>query len=69
MIYITRKQGDYTLLCVVNDELIIELIITALKADEQPALRWLGVWFDKKLTFKRHVSERAAKAKRVVYHI
>jgi hypothetical protein len=39
MIHITRKQGDYTPLYVVNDELIIEPITTAPKADEQPALR------------------------------
>jgi hypothetical protein len=69
MIHITRKQGDYTPPYVVNDELTIEPITTAPKADEQPALRWLGVWFDRKLTFKRHVSERAAKARRVAYHI
>ena len=35
----------------------------------QPALRWLGVWFDRKLSFKRHVLERAAIARKVSYYI
>jgi hypothetical protein len=41
----------------------------ALKAGEQPALRWLRVWFDRRLTFCRYVFERAAKAQVVAYHI
>jgi len=28
------------------------------------ALRWLGVWFDRKLTFKVHVDKMATKARR-----
>jgi hypothetical protein len=39
------------------------------KAGEQPALRWLEVWFNRKLTFRRHVSEKAAKAQVVAHHI
>ena len=27
-------------------------------------MRWLGVWFDRKLSFKTHVATLAAKAKR-----
>jgi hypothetical protein len=41
----------------VNDE----PITTTPKEGDQRALWWLGVWFDRKLTFKRHVDERAAK--------
>ncbi|RAL61072.1 hypothetical protein DID88_010413 [Monilinia fructigena] len=33
------------------------------------ALRWLGVWFDRRLTFKRHVAERAGKARQIARHI
>ena len=33
------------------------------------ALRWLGVWFDRKLSFKAHVAARAAKAKKDARHI
>ncbi|RAL63176.1 hypothetical protein DID88_004255 [Monilinia fructigena] len=36
---------------------------------DQPALRWLGVWFDRRLTFRRHVAERAGKARQVARHI
>ncbi|RAL63708.1 hypothetical protein DID88_003355 [Monilinia fructigena] len=48
-----------------------ELIISPVTAvgEEQPALRWLGVWIDRKLSFKRHVSERASKALKVARHV
>ncbi|RAL59181.1 hypothetical protein DID88_006737 [Monilinia fructigena] len=36
---------------------------------EQPALRWLGVWIDRKLSFKRHVTERTTKAMKLARHI
>ena len=69
MIHLTRAKGNYAPLCVVNDQLTIVPITTAPKAGEKPALRWLGVWFDRKLTFKRHVTERASKARKVAFHI
>jgi hypothetical protein len=62
MIHFSRKGGNHALLCIVNNKLTVQLITTAFKAGEQPALRWLGVWFDRRLTFRRHVTERAAKA-------
>ncbi len=34
-----------------------------------PALRWLGVWFDSKLKFMEHVTKRVAHADKVVRHI
>src|SRR5436190_12556138 len=37
-------------------------VTTAPKEGDQPALCWLGVWFDRKLSFKWHISEHAAKA-------
>lgn len=69
MIHLTRKSGHHAPPCVVNENLTITPITTAPKEGEQPALRWLGVWFDRKLTFKRHVTERAAKARKVSHHI
>jgi hypothetical protein len=69
MIHLSKKSGDHAPQCIVNGELTIDPITITLKAGEQPALRWLGVWFDRKLTFKQHVSERAAKARRVSRHI
>jgi hypothetical protein len=62
IIHFSRKGGNHALSCIVNNELIIQPITTALKAGEQPALRWLRVWFNRKLTFRRHVSKRAVKA-------
>jgi hypothetical protein len=35
------------------------------ESTERPYLRWLGILFDKKLTFKWHVKEMAAKASTV----
>ena len=69
MIHLTGKAGGHAPDCVVNDELTIHPITTAPKAGGQPAIRWLGVWFDRKLSFKRHVAERAAKARKVSSHI
>ena len=70
MIHITKQRNtNYHPPCVVDEELIIMPITTAPKKNEQPALRWLGVWFDRKLTFKRHVAERTKKARKVARHI
>jgi hypothetical protein len=69
MIYLTTRKGASTPILKVNDGLVISLITTAPKAGQQPALRWLGVWFDRKLRFRRHVSERTAKARQVAQHI
>jgi ribonuclease HI len=78
MIHLTRKKDTQNPPCVVNDALTITPIPTKdeLPAPQpgealpkQPALRWLGVWFDRKLGFRRHVSERATKARRIAYHI
>src|SRR6195952_500324 len=68
MIHITTKNGGYAPPIVVDDRITIPCIVTA-RDGEQPALRWLGVWFDRKLSFKRHVGERAGKARLVAQHI
>lgn len=34
-----------------------------------PGLRWLGVWFDRRLNFRRHVVERTNKAMKVARHM
>lgn len=69
MIHLTKKNGLAAPPCRVNDELTIHPILSATKEGDQPALRWLGVWFDRKLAFRRHVAERAAKARQVARHI
>lgn len=43
--------------------------ITTAEHGEQPAIRWLGVWLDRKLTFNRHVSERVTKGMKIARHI
>ncbi|KAJ2900039.1 RNA-directed DNA polymerase from transposon X-element [Zalerion maritima] len=34
-----------------------------------PAIRWLGVWFDRKLKFNHHVTKRTTQASIVAHHI
>ncbi|RAL58012.1 hypothetical protein DID88_006739 [Monilinia fructigena] len=69
MIHLTRKNGSRAPDCVVSQDLVIPPITTSPKKGDQPALRWLGVWFDRRLTFKRHVAERAGKARQIARHI
>ncbi|PWI64413.1 hypothetical protein PCL_10481 [Purpureocillium lilacinum] len=37
--------------------------------NRDPALRWLGIWFDSKLNFREHVSKRITQANKVVRHL
>ena len=65
MIYLTTRKGAGTLVLKVNKELEITPITTTPKAGQDLALRWLGVWFNRKLKFRRHVSKRTTKARQV----
>jgi ribonuclease HI len=68
MIHLTRQRSSYAPPCVVDEQLTIHPIPPG-GEPSQPALRWLGIWFDRRLTFRRHVATRAAKAAKVAYHI
>ncbi|KAI1675616.1 RVT-1 domain containing protein [Pyrenophora tritici-repentis] len=68
MMHLTRQWDNYSPPCVVDDSLTITPI-TDQDDGVQPACRWLGVWFDRKLNFKRHVETRAATARKVAHHI
>ncbi|TQV90121.1 reverse transcriptase [Cordyceps javanica] len=35
----------------------------------KPAMRWLGVWFDARLSFTVHITKWALKAKSIIYHL
>ena len=65
MIYLTTRKGASTLVLRVTDELEITPITTTLKAGQDLALRWLRVWFDRRLKFRRHVFKRTTKARQV----
>jgi len=67
MIHLTRSRASDCPPIRVNDNMEIRPIQQT--ENEQPALRWLGVFFDRRLTFKRHVKIRAAKARQVARHI
>ncbi|RAL60233.1 hypothetical protein DID88_000013 [Monilinia fructigena] len=66
-IHLSRKRNTDAFSIRVSPELTI-MSVTAV-GDEQPALRWLGVSIDRKLSFKRHVAERLTKALKVARHI
>lgn len=66
MIHLSRRRTLYNPPCVVNDELTIEPVPVQ---GEKAWLRWLGVFFDRKLTFRKHVTKRAQKARGVSRHI
>jgi hypothetical protein len=65
MIYLTTQKRGSAPVLKVNNELEITPITTTPKASQDLALRWLRVWFDRKLKFRRHVSKRTAKARQV----
>lgn len=68
-IHLTRQHHTDNPDIIVEDNDIVVPIQQDPSSDEQPALRWLGVWFDRKLSFRRHVAIRAAKAHVVAHHI
>ncbi|RAL67736.1 hypothetical protein DID88_008469 [Monilinia fructigena] len=67
MIHLSRKRNTNAPSIRVSPELTITPVTAV--GDEQPALRWPGVWIDRKLSFKRHVAERSTKALKVARHI
>ncbi|RAL64350.1 hypothetical protein DID88_001826 [Monilinia fructigena] len=67
MIHLSRKRNTNAPSIRVTPKLTITPVTAV--GDEQPALRWLGVWIDRKLSFKRHVAERSTKALKVARHI
>ncbi|KAI9055222.1 hypothetical protein LZ554_000186 [Drepanopeziza brunnea f. sp. 'monogermtubi'] len=68
MMHFSRKKGTYAPPLAANS-MTIPCITSGPRDGDTPAIRWLGVWFDRKLKFRRHVRERAAKAKKVAQHI
>ena len=69
LMHFSNKRRSTAPLLHIREGRTLTPITTADKAGQQPALKWLGVWFDKKLRFRRHVSERVAKARKVAGHI
>jgi hypothetical protein len=69
MIYFYTGHSTKVPILQVREDLTIVLITIAPKAGQQPALRWLGMWFDRKLRFRRHITERVSKARHVAGHI
>ena len=68
MIHLTRKREYCSLDCKVSENQTITPVAEASDGN-QTALRWLGVWFDRKLSFRRHVDTRIAAAQKVARHL
>ncbi|KAJ3575723.1 hypothetical protein NPX13_g3935 [Xylaria arbuscula] len=69
MIHITRGLSTANPPLEIPNRLRVEPVPLPTKGVKAPALRWLGVWFDRKLTFKRHVNERTSKALKLAWHL
>ncbi|KAF7568414.1 hypothetical protein PtrM4_130270 [Pyrenophora tritici-repentis] len=67
LIHLTRQKGLHAPPIQLEDQTIHP--IAPAQGGSQTALRWLGVWFDRGLTFKKHVAERAAQARKVANHL
>lgn len=69
LIHFTRKHHGCSPPVIVGNTLTVQPTITTEKPGQQPAICWLEVWFDRKLTFKCHVQEHTSKARGVAQHI
>ena len=61
LMHFTLKQKEDT-----SDSAKITLPNGTIISPSNKALRWLGVWFDRKLSFKHHVNTKVASAKRAL---
>ncbi|RAL60025.1 hypothetical protein DID88_000651 [Monilinia fructigena] len=55
LLHITRQHDSTNPPLVVNPDLIITPVPIATSGSAQPTLRWLGVFFDRRLSFLQHV--------------
>ncbi|RYC58905.1 hypothetical protein CHU98_g7303 [Xylaria longipes] len=69
LLHITKRRDETNPPLEIPGRLTLQPVPLPEKGASLPALRWLGVWFDRKLTFKRHVEERVGKATRLSNHI
>jgi len=67
LIHLTRGRGNHSPPIQLADQ-TIEAIPPQVDGS-QTALRWLGVWFDRKLNFKTHIAKRAAVAQKISHHL
>ncbi|ELQ38176.1 hypothetical protein OOU_Y34scaffold00551g2 [Pyricularia oryzae Y34] len=64
MIHITRSRTEKDVVMQINDKTIqpITTVPDTSAISAVPGLRWLGFWFDKRLSGRRRVDERSTKA-------
>jgi len=69
MIHITRARGLEAPSLSFDNGTVVPITSTDSRVSKIPGLRWLGFWFDKRNSGRRHVDERAKKALGVANHI
>jgi hypothetical protein len=47
----------------------VKIIDNSVEIKPKEVVKWLGIWFDRKLSFKIHVEKRIAAASRMFYSI
>lgn len=69
LLQITKStKDDSNPSVVIRDRLIIHPVSEPEDSEQEPALRWLGAWFDRQLTIRRHVAERADKTMALAHY-
>lgn len=69
MIHITRARGNEAPSLTFSGGTINPITTVDSKVSKVPGLRWLGYWFDRRNSGRRHIDERAKKALGVANHI
>jgi hypothetical protein len=69
LLHISTAKDDYVPPVALTEEMCIQPVTERATQDDKPveqrAMRWLGVYMDRKLTFWRHLSERCSRAENV----
>ena len=69
MLYISRARGTKAPPLIFHGGTVTPITTVDSRISKSPGLRWLGYWFDRRNSGRRHVNERAAKALYVASHI
>jgi len=73
LLHISRRRSDGAPPVVINDNIRVVPVMdepgTANSPAKQAAVRWLGIYIDRKLSFRRHIAERCGRAMKLAWHL
>ena len=73
LLHISTAKDGYAPPVAITEDICIQPVAEPAPQDDkpakQPAMRWLGVYMDRRLTFRRHISERCSRAEKVAWHL